>query len=293
MLRYTRKMDALAECLDSPALSASGCEWRLDLSCARDASRTVLAARRYLGPLRVQKALYPEGPEICQAIIVHPPAGIVGGDQLAIAINVGARAHAQITTPGAAKWYRSAGADAVASTKLVVESGSMLEWLPQESLLFDGARAAITLRIELAADARFVGWDIVGLGRIASGERFASGRLHQTVELCHAGALVWCERAVLDGESAALQSGAVLAGAPVFGTMIVAGAVVDDALLATCRAIARTSDGASITRLRHVLVARYRGDSAPAARAYFALQWNALRPTLLGRAAVSPRTWSA
>jgi urease accessory protein len=78
----------------------------------------------------------------------------------------------------------------------------------------------------------------------------------------------------------------------VFGTMIVAGAVVDDTLLATCRAIARTCDGASITRLPRVLVARYRGDSAPAARAYFALQWNALRPTLVGRAAVSPRIWS-
>jgi len=285
-------MDALAESLDSRARSASGWEARLDLSFERDASRTVLAARRHLGPLRVQKALYPEGPEICQAIIVHPPAGIVGGDRLAIAIDVGARAHAQITTPGAAKWYRSAGMDAVASTKLAVGSGGVLEWLPQESLLFDGARAAITLRIELAADARFVGWDVVGLGRIASGERFASGRLHQTVELCHEGALAWCERAVLDGESAALQSGAVLAGAPVFGTMIVAGAVVDDTLLATCRSIARTCDGASITRLPRVLVARYRGDSAPAARAYFALQWNALRPTLVGRAAVSPRIWS-
>src|SRR4030095_13304836 len=145
MLRYTSKMDALAESLDSRALSASGWEARLDLSFARHATRPVLAARRYLGPLRVQKALYPEGPEICQAIIVHPPAGIVGGDQLAIAINVGARAHAQITTPGAAKWYRSAGADAVASTKLAVGGGSVLEWLPQESLLFDGGSAAVTV----------------------------------------------------------------------------------------------------------------------------------------------------
>src|SRR4030095_9013902 len=165
MLRYTRKMDALAECLDSPALSASGWEARLDLSSARTAPRAWLATRRYLGPLRVQKALYPEGPEICQAIIVHPPAGIVGGDRLAIAIDVGTRAHAQITTPGAAKWYRSAGVDAVASTKLAVGGGSVLEWLPQESLLFDGARAAITLRIEPAADARVVGWGIVGVRR--------------------------------------------------------------------------------------------------------------------------------
>ena len=285
-------MDALAESLDSRALAASGWEARLDLSFERDASRTVLADRRHLGPLRVQKALYPEGPEVCQAIIVHPPAGIVGGDRLAIAIDVGARAHAQITTPGAAKWYRSAGVDAVASTKLAVGNGSVLEWLPQESLLFDGARAAITLRIDLAADARFVGWDIVGLGRTASGERFASGRLHQTVELCHEGALVWCERAVLEGESAALQSGAVLAGAPVFGTMIVAGARRRRRLAGDVPRHCAHVRGASITRMPHGSIARYRGDSATAARACFALQWNALRPALVGRAAVSPRIWN-
>jgi urease accessory protein len=252
----------------------------------------VLAGRRHSGPLRVQKELHPEGPDVCQAIVVHPPGGIVGGDCLTIGIDVGDRAHAQLTTPGATKWYRSAGAEAMACTRLSVGPMGVLEWLPQDSLLFDGARAAIDTRIELATGARFIGWDIVGLGRTASGERFATGWIRQTVELHLAGALVWCERAVLDGGSRALHSGAILGGAPVFGTMIVAGPVIDDALVGRCRAVACVDGETGITRLPHVLVARYRGASAARARTYFAVLWQALRPSLIGRVAVAPRIWN-
>jgi len=278
--------------LADSAPAAAGWEARLALRFVREPGRTVLAERRHSGPLRVQKALYPEGGDVCQAIVVHPPGGIVGGDVLDIAVTAEAGAHAQLTTPGAAKWYRSAGPVARQSTRLRAAAGATIEWLPQETLLFDGARASIATRIELDADALFIGWDVVGLGRTAAGERFASGRLHQTVELVRAGALVWCERAVLDGGSRALQSGAVLDAAPVFGTMVAAGRDVGDALLAACRAVVCASGEGAVTRLPQALVARYRGASAIAARTYFALLWRALRPALAGRDAVPPRIWA-
>ena len=171
----------------------------------------------------------------------------------------------------------------------------MLEWLPQESLLFDGARAAIDAAIELAAGARFIGWDIVGLGRTASGERFASGSFVRRVELVRDGALVWCERAVLEGGSTALQSGAVLAGAPVFGTMIVAGAVDRRRVArgvprASARAEwrARGDAPAAACSLRAIAATR-----AVEARTHILLRCGALlRPALVGRAAVPPRIWS-
>ena len=159
-------------------------------------------------------------------------------------------------------------------------------------MLFDGARASIALRVDLAPGARFLGWDVTCLGRTASGERFASGALRQTLELRRADALLYCERAAIDGGSRALQSGAMLDGAPVFGTLLVAGVPMPDSVLAACRAVVAPSGDGTVTRLPEVLVGRYRGDSAHAARTYFATLWRLLRPPMAGREAVMPRIFS-
>jgi urease accessory protein len=272
--------------------ASGGWEARVDLVFERDAARTVLAARKHHGPLRVQKALYPEGPEVCQAVIVHPPGGIVGGDSLAIGIDAGAGTHAQLTTPGAAKWYRSSGLRARSSTTLRLRPGALIEWLPQETMLFDGARASIALRVELALQSRFIGWDVTCLGRTASGERYTCGNLRQSFELFRDGALLFCERTAIDGGSPLLQSGAILKGAPVFGTLVAAGAAVTDDLLASCRSVSCNTGEGAVTRLPEVFVARYRGDSASTARLYFATLWRLLRPSIAGRDAVMPRIWN-
>jgi urease accessory protein len=284
---------AAAALEDGAAGEAAATGWNAELALRfeREGPRTVLRARRHVGPLRVQKALYPEDELVCQVVVVHPPAGVVAGDSLAIDVEAGSGTHVQATTPGASKWYRSAGRIAHAATRVRADAGALVEWLPLETILFDGARAAIRLTVELAADARFVGWDIACLGRTASGERFGTGQLRQALELFRDGELLWCDRIALDGGTRSLQSGAILGAAPVFGTMIATASDASDALLAACRGVRCEGGNGALTRLPHVLVARYLGDSAMAARTYFATLWRVLRPALAGREAVEPRIW--
>lgn len=268
----------------------------LHLAFARTGERTVLRDNRHHGPLRVQKALYPEGEGVCQAIVLHPPSGIAGGDHLLISATVGAGAHAQLTTPGAGKWYRSGGPEASQRLELTVEEGAALEWLPQETIVFDGARARMETRVRLAADSRFIGWDILCLGRAAAGERFEHGRFDLLCRVERGGAPIWLERGGFDGADPMLASPAGWAGHGVGGTLLCAFPDLPRqaaGLLEALRAIA-PGDGAShgITALPGVLVARYLGDNSEAARRWFAHLWQTLRPACCGRPAVPPRIWN-
>src|SRR5512134_1313349 len=176
----------------------------LELGFARRAGRTVLAERRHDGPLVVQKPLYPEGGEVCHAIVVHPPAGIAGGDELQLAARAGEGAHALLTTPGAGKWYRSAGP--WAAQRLRFEVAGALEWLPQETIVFDGVLARLETEVHLRGEARYLGWEILCLGRTGSGETFGRGELRLSTRLYRDGKLLWLERGRLAVGGALLDS---------------------------------------------------------------------------------------
>ncbi len=267
--------------------------WRAELALGFEhrMQRTVLAHRRHDGPLVVQKPLYPEGDAVCHAIIVHPPAGVAGGDVLECAVQLGEGAQALLTTPGADKWYRSAGPWARQRLAFDVAAGGCLEWLPQETILFDGARAALETEVRLAPGARYLGWEILCLGRTGSGERFAHGECSLHSRLRIDGRSVWLERGRIAADGPLMQAQAGLAGSTVCGTLIATGAPVDDARLAACRALSPARGRGAVTRLPALLVARYLGNSGEAARAYFAALWRLLREPFAGRAAVEPRIW--
>ena len=268
----------------------------LHLGFARAGEKTVLRENRHRGPLRVQKALYPEGDAVCQAIVLHPPSGIAGGDHLVISAEVGSGAHAQLTTPGAGKWYRSGGADASQRVDLRVGEGATLEWLPQETIIFDGARAHMETRVSLAVDSRYIGWDILCLGRAASGERFENGQFSLLFRVDRSNRPIWLERGKLTGNDPMLTSPAGWAGHSVCGTLLCSFPELPQqaaALLEALRAIA-PADAAQhgITALPGALIARYLGDNSEAARLWFTQLWTILRPACLGRPAVIPRIWN-
>ncbi len=276
--------------------TASSWHAELHLGFAHRAGRTVLGENRHRGPLRVQKALYPEGDAVCQALLLHPPSGIAGGDHLAIEIAVDDNSHAQITTPGAGKWYRSGGAAASQTVTLNVAAGATLEWLPQESIVFDGAIARMDTHVTLAADSRYLGWDILCLGRAAAGERFEHGQFSLFCRVDRAGQPLWLERGAVAGNDAMFASPAGWAGATVCGTLLCSFPELPQqaaALLEALRAVAPV-DGAQhgITAPPGLLIARYLGNNSEAARLWFAELWKILRPACCGRPAVLPRIWN-
>ncbi len=177
--------------------------------------RTV-AHDRHDGPLRVLKALYPEGPLTCEHVLVHPPGGLVGGDELAVRVAMGTGTRVRLTTPGAARFYKSLGPTATQRVSLRVGEGARLEWLPMETLAYDRCRAVNELRIGLAAGAQMMGWDICCLGLPASGDAFLQGEVQQHLEIEG----VWLERGRLQAEDRCLRESPLgLMGQPVVATM--------------------------------------------------------------------------
>lgn len=262
---------------------------RLSLGFTDDRGTTRLTERSHVGPLRVQKPLYPEQPSVCHAIVVHPPGGVVGGDQLAINCGVGDSAHALVTTPGAAKWYRANGHVSRQDMTIHVGAGASLEWLPQETIFYKGADVALDTMVDLAADASFITSDILCFGRTASGESFDHGRVSQRVQVRRAGRLVWFEQGALIGGDGGFAGPLGLNGHTVCATLLAVGRPAGAACVQALREAA--SDHFGVTQMKSVLVARYIGDSSQDARRLMQRAWQVLRPALLERDAVTPRIW--
>lgn len=286
-------------------LSDAGWSARLNLRFEpRDANgvqRTVMTDRSHFGPLRILKSLYPEGDATCHAVIVHPPGGIVAGDTLAIDLRVDSGAHALATTPGAQKWYRSTGAAASAITRLHVADDAHLEWMPQETMVFDGARATQTLEIMLAPKARFFGWEMLCLGRTKRGERFTRGQFRQSIRLVRAsdGAPLWRESMCLEGGDRLMTSPLGFRCLPVVATAWIAlpdaeSGVASADVLAAVRA--QLGDNAPLAAASSpeagLVIVKAMGDAPEAVRNLLIGVWKSIRLRVFGREPQLPRIWS-
>jgi urease accessory protein len=270
---------------------------RLTLGFADDNGTTRMIKRSHFGPLRVQKPLYPEHPAVCHAIIVHPPGGILGGDQLNITAHAGAAAHALLTTPGAGKWYRANGFRSQQQVTLTADVGGVLEWLPQETIFFNDADVRMEHQVDLAADASYIGGEILCFGRTASGETFASGRVAQRTSIRRDGKLLWFEQGALRAGTSSMHSPLALAGYSVCATLIAVGKTMNAAFLTQLReetsALAAADNARSgATQMKQILVLRYLGNSSQSARLWLSHAWQRIRPELIQRDAVIPRIWN-
>ncbi len=275
-----------------PDAGDRGWHARLHLEYGAVDGATRISRREHSGPLTVQKPLYPEGAAVCHSLILHPPSGIVGGDTLEINVGVNRAAHALITMPGATRWYGSAGATATQRMNFALGRDAVLEWLPPETIVYSGAIARMQTMVNIESGARYIGWEILCLGRTASGERFDAGLLRQQTAI-HAGdALLWDERARIAGDAPLMHSAAGLGGAPVSATLLAVGAKMPAEVMTRCRALTAEGARVGVSAIDTLTVARYVGGSTEQARAYFVALWRELRPLLAGRDAVTPRIWN-
>jgi urease accessory protein len=274
--------------------------------------RTRLVERRHKGPLVVQRPFHPEG-DPCHVYLVHPPGGVVGGDELLVHVQVDAGAHALITTPAATKFYRCEGRVS-SQTQQLRAAGATLEWLPQENIFYRGADARTATRIHVNAQSRFIGWEINCLGLPARDEPFDAGRLRLDLELWRdpgesqaeskrgpvcletgngpvAGPVpIFMDRLRLEGKSDARHAAWGLAGHEAVGTMLATPAT--RAHVESIRALLEHHAHAAVSLVDGVLVLRALAPQAEAVRNLFIAAWRALRPGIIGREAVNPRIWA-
>jgi urease accessory protein len=273
-----------------------GWHGHLQLDYRRAASRTVLQDR-HDGPLRVLQSLYPEGPGICHNVLVHPPGGLVGGDTLALDATLAPHTHALVTTAGATRFYRSLGPAATQTVRAKVEAGARLEWLPLETIAFNGCNAESALRFELDSGAEMIGWDVLALGLPASEQPFERGIYRQSIELPGR----WLERGAIDGaDRRLLDSPLGFAGRRTLGVLwFAAGHALADAQreallegareIAAAHPLART---AGVTAVRpEIVVMRVLASAVEPAIALLTAVWQAWRQAAWSISGTVPRVW--
>ena len=274
-----------------PKTAESRWQAHLRLRFAHDGTRTVIGERTHEGPLYVQRPFYPEG-DVCHAYILHPPAGMVGGDLVETNVTVATGASALITTPASAKVYRSVGPAAEIHQNLTVEANGTLEWLPQDTILFGGSNATIETAIRLADSARFMGWELLSLGRPLSGDRYRTGDLRQRTLIRVDGAPRLIERQNWEAGDALLQEAWGLGGKAVLAAFYIYPAGPGQLEQARDCIAAPGYGHFAATLLEDLLAIRALGDDATAMRETMAALWTQLRHPALDRPGCTPRIWA-
>ncbi len=272
----------------------AGWHGSLNLVFAQRYGTTQLIHNQMKAPLKVQRPFYPEGPAVCHSVVLHTAGGVVGGDRLSLDFNLEPNAHALITTAAAGKIYRSNGLEARQSVQMQVAAGTCLEWLPQETIVFNGAIYRQDMRVELAPGASWLGWEITRFGRSARGEMFLQGEWRSHTEVWQQGRPLWIDRQWLPGGEEICNSPHGLAGKPIVATLSWIGADVSSEIVDKARSLWTSMDRqgeAGVTRLTPGLLCRYRGSSTAEVRNWFTDVWQLLRLSFLGRPTCPPRVW--
>jgi urease accessory protein len=274
--------------------------WRaqLELQFRHRHGGTRLTRRHHVGPLLVQKALYPErapaeiplemGP--CHVVVIHPPGGVASGDDLKLQVELEPGAHALLTTPAAGKFYRRGAAGVARVDQTFSVHGATLEWLPQENIFYPNSAVELRSVVHLGAEARFIGWEIGCLGLPANGLTLEGGVLRLAFELWRDDRPLLLERLALTQPCLSPRWG--MSGHTALGTALFHPAGRGELELANALSKNCADPTLACTLVDGVLVCRAVALRTDRLKQAFVSLWRALRPALLGREAVIPRIWA-
>ncbi|MHB1304894.1 MAG: urease accessory protein UreD [Acidiphilium sp.] len=191
------------------------------LAMKRRGDATVVDRLHQSGPLRA-RIVHAEPGQGAGCVLLNTAGGIAGGDDLSIEIAAAPTTAITVATQGAERVYRARAEDAPArlATRVVLGAAASLEYLPQETILFAGAALNRTLRIEMAADAAFLGVEALVFGRTAMGERLRHCRIVETIALYREDALVFRDRFAPPPDFAAAVRPAMLGDAGAMATIV-------------------------------------------------------------------------
>lgn len=242
-------------------------------------------------PLRV---LFPNPPEgdPPTAALVTTSGGLVGGDRLELSIDVGERARGLVVAQAAEKVYRSTGADVGVTVRLHAASESWAEFLPQETILFDGARLRRETSIEAASSARVLAGEMLVFGRTARGERYRRGMVRDGWNVRRDGRLLWIDRMQVEGDvERQLSAPAGFGGAVAFAMLVCMGPGCESALPLVRSLLEDAAARASATVVNQLLVVRWLDRDSLRLRRSYAQVWCALRQEMAGLRPELPRLW--
>ena len=259
---------------------------------------TRMGFTEHFGPLRVQRPFYPEGLDCLHLYLLHPPGGLVGGDKLSISLNANTHSHILMTTPSAGKIYRNiSGIKQGQYVQIDVADAAVVEYLPQENIIFNNADAELITQVDIKGTGTFIGWEITCLGRIEGDELFEVGGLKQSLNITQDGEPLFMDRLTLLAPCSLQTSKAGFQDKSVYGTFIINRNIinsdVEDQLIAWQEEQnqIRTLTSVGITQKPNAFIARVLGDKAEQARDVFESLWTLLRPHVINKQACAPRIW--
>jgi urease accessory protein len=254
--------------------------------------RTRLAQLEPRTPLRVLFPRVPAG-EALEAVLINTGGGVVGGDRLEVAVTAGPGAGVRVTSQAAEKVYRTAGPASPLKVRLEVAESAFLEWLPQETILFDRCNFARQIVLDLAPAARAILGEITVFGRTAHGESLRRGAMHDRWSVRRGERLLWADALRLDGDLASsLDDPFGLAGARAVATLIYAGHDAQGWLEPARALIAAEGVTSGVTCLPGVLIGRWLGPDARTLRTAYARFAARLRVLVAGLPERLPTVWS-